>query len=104
LTYANGAFAIAESERGKPYFLESTRVEIGHIPSEPALPDFVNFRSQRLPVLWGPMSKRREREVVLPEERLCLIYTLVHLGSFHLFRPELADSTIIKPDSYMPIG
>jgi hypothetical protein len=50
------------------------------------------------------MSKRREREVVLPEERLCLIYTLVNLGSFHLFRPDLADSTIIKPDSYMPIG
>jgi hypothetical protein len=50
------------------------------------------------------MSKRREREVVLPEERLCLTYTLVHLGSLHLFRPDLADSTIIEPNSHMAIG
>ena len=88
----------------RPSFLESTRGEISHIPPEPAFADFVDFRSQPLPVLRGPMSKRREREVVLAEERLCLIYTLVHLGSFHLFRPDLADATIIEPDSRMTIG
>jgi hypothetical protein len=26
------------------------------------------------------------------------------LGSFHLFRPDLVDSTIIEPDNHMPIG
>jgi hypothetical protein len=50
------------------------------------------------------MSKRRERKVVAPEERLCLIYTLVNLGSFHLFRLDLVDSIIIEPDNHMPIG
>ena len=96
MTCAHRMTAVAKSERSQPYFLESPRIEIGHVPSEPAFTNFVNFRSQRLPILRSPVGKRREREVVVAEEESASSILRLTSDRFIYFALVSADSALVK--------
>jgi len=75
--------SVPDGKEKKPYPLIIAASEIGYIPSEQIIPNFIVFKTFGFPFFGSPISKRRQSKMRPGNEFLCLFDIIVCYRPFH---------------------